>query len=76
MAISNIYNAFVREASGPLAIVRVCKICGHFETVKKGIPGVGRSYGMREGNKARGRIIQHIKDNHPESVNDLKNERG
>jgi len=43
-----------------MATVRVCDICGHIEKVVKGRPGVGRGYGMREGNKARGRMIQHI----------------
>lgn len=50
---------------GPLAVVRQCTLCKHFELVRKGLRGVGRGYGMREGNKARGRIIQHIKLNHP-----------
>lgn len=45
---------------GPFAIVRVCGVCGHTEKVAKGRPGVGRGYGMREGNKARGRMIKHI----------------
>ena len=49
---------------GPLAVVRVCDICGHIEKVAVGVPGVGRGYGMREGNKARGRMIQHINSKH------------
>jgi len=49
----------------PLGTVRVCKHCGHTETVKAS-PGAGRGYGMREGNKARGRMIQHLKDSHPD----------
>jgi len=58
-----------RVVKGPLAVIRVCEICGHKEVVKVGIPGVGRGYGMREGNKARGRMIQHIKSQHPNFVN-------
>lgn len=49
---------------GPMAVIRTCTVCGHFEIVKKGLRGVGRGYGMREGNKARGRMIQHIKQAH------------
>lgn len=52
------------ERHGPFAVVRVCDICGHTELVRKGQPGVGRGYGFREGNKARGRMIQHIKKEH------------
>lgn len=56
----------------PLGVVRVCPCCKHSEIVKTGIQGVGRGYGMREGNKARGRMIQHIKATHPEYVASLK----
>lgn len=52
--------------TGGIATIRRCNICGHLERVEKGRPNVGRGYGMREGNKARGRMIQHIKDCHPE----------
>lgn len=51
---------------GPRAVVRGCLFCKHFEKIQKGLPGVGRGYGMREGNKARGRMIQHVKEEHPE----------
>lgn len=39
--------------------VRTCRACGHFEFIKKG------SGGFKEGNKARGRMIQHLKVAHP-----------
>jgi hypothetical protein len=51
---------------GPMAVVRYCLHCKHMEIVRKGMRGVGRGYGMREGNKARGRMIEHIKKSHPE----------
>lgn len=51
---------------GPLSVVRACKWCPHVELIKKGVRGAGRGYGMREGNKARGRIITHVRENHPE----------
>lgn len=49
----------------PLGVVRACPCCKHTEIVRTGISGVGRGYGMREGNKARGRMIQHIRAAHP-----------
>lgn len=58
---------------GPLSAVRACKHCSHVETVRRILPGrgaltnpLGRGYGMSEGNKARGRMIQHVKAAHPE----------
>lgn len=48
----------------PRAVVRVCRVCRHAETVMIGFGGVGRGFGMREGNKARGRMIAHINKNH------------
>jgi len=51
------------KVAGPLATLRVCNFCKHVETVRHG--GIGRGYGMREGNKARGRMIQHVKAQHP-----------
>lgn len=53
-----------RTIKGPMAVVRACDFCGHIEKIPVGVPGVGKGYGMREGNKARGRMIQHIKDKH------------
>lgn len=56
-----------------LASVRKCYLCSHCEMLKLAIPGgllggPGRGFGMREGNKARGRMIQHIKAAHPEAL--------
>ncbi len=50
---------------GPRMVIRSCRWCKHMELVPKGLRGVGRGYGMREGNKARGRMIQHVKVEHP-----------
>lgn len=51
----------------PLAIVAWCKLCDFRDTVRKERTGTaGRGWGMREGNKQRGRMIQHIKTAHPE----------
>jgi hypothetical protein len=68
MAHSWIEDKFVKTFKGPFAVVRQCLICGHIEKVKRGVYGVGRGYGFREGNKARGRIIQHIREKHPEKL--------
>lgn len=64
MAISKIERRYTRTYDGSFAVVRKCVICGHIEIVKKGITNAGRGYGFREGNKARGRIIQHVKEKH------------
>lgn len=59
---------------GPAAVVRNCKCCKHFELVKKGLRGAGRSYGFVAGNKARGMMIQHFKTAHPERYAELGKE--
>lgn len=53
-----------RVLYGPLGVVRVCKFCKFSVMVAIGIPNVGRGYGMREGNKARGKMIQHFNTEH------------
>lgn len=55
---------FVR-VNYPRAIIATCKLCKHFDRVMKE-RNPGRGWGMREGNKQRGRMIQHVKDAHPE----------
>lgn len=55
---------FFTTHRGPLGVNRVCKLCKHSEFIVIGNKGAGRGYGMREGNKARGRMIQHIKTAH------------
>ena len=62
------YNDHYIEFRGPLAVIRACKYCGFKVRLDKGIPGVGRGYGMREGNKARGQIIQHLKKEHGDKL--------
>lgn len=58
----------IKTSRGPLGVVRFCTVkkCKFYAMVKTGIHGVGRGYGMREGNKARGKMIQHVKSEHPE----------
>jgi hypothetical protein len=52
-----------------LATVRACKFCKHVEIVRRSVAGrnnpLGRGYGLSAGNKARGRMIQHVKTEHP-----------
>lgn len=61
-------DSHYKTVEGPMAVIRTCIHCGHFEKVRKGLLGVGRGYGMREGNKARGRMIQHINANHADKL--------
>lgn len=58
-------DKFIRHISGPFATVRTCTICGFSDKFPR---GSGRGYGMREGNKSRGRLIQHVKQCHPEAL--------
>jgi len=58
-------EAFLTHTSGPFGTVRACLLCGEFDRIPK---GRGRGYGMREGNKSRGRMIQHVKENHPDEL--------
>ncbi len=53
-----------RVAKGAFGVARVCKFCEYRVTVRTGIPGVGVGYGFREGNKARGKMIQHYNKEH------------
>ena len=55
------YEKFIKTHRGPIAVVRECTICGYTDKIRVGVRGVGRGYGMREGNKSRGRMIQHVK---------------
>jgi hypothetical protein len=50
---------------GHFAIVANCHHCKHTDVVRKE-RNPGRGWGMREGNKQRGRMIQHVKSVHPE----------
>ena len=51
---------------GGLSSVYACRWCSRVEIVRVGLRGVGRGYGFAEGNRARGRIIQHVKSAHPD----------
>ena len=56
---------FFTRINGPFAIAATCKVCKHGDVVRKE-RNPGRGWGMREGNKQRGRMIQHVKEAHPE----------
>ncbi len=60
-------EAFITTTVGPLAVARGCKLCKFYHIRKRG-RGTGRGTGMREGNKQRGILIQHIKQSHPEAL--------
>jgi hypothetical protein len=64
---SHLADQYIKHRDLPRGIVRSCAICTFADTVIKPRPGTaGRGWGMREGNKQRGRLIQHIKAEHPE----------
>lgn len=50
---------------GPFGVTRACRLCKWHDFRRK-IAGNGRGEGMREGNKQRGRLIQHLKETHPD----------
>ena len=54
---------YVTTTIGPSAVVRGCKLCKFYHVRKRVFLGgrLGRGQGMREGNKQRGILIQHIK---------------
>lgn len=47
-----------------MASIRKCNHCGHVEIYR--YTGGHRGAGMVGGNKARGRMIQHLKSAHPD----------
>ena len=58
---------FIEKVNGHFAIGRTCTVCRFGITLsKERYPG--RGWGMREGNKLRGQMIQHIKQVHPEVI--------
>jgi hypothetical protein len=60
-------DRFIKATDAPRGIVRACTLCRFSDLVLKPRPGTaGRGWGMREGNKQRGRLIAHIKTAHPE----------
>lgn len=65
----SVADKFIASVDGPFAIVRTCKICKHTDVLRKPRAGDrGRGWGFREGNKQRGRLIQHIREKHPEAL--------
>jgi hypothetical protein len=58
-------DRFFNRFDGPFAITAGCKLCKHVDVVRKE-RSPGRGWGMREGNKQRGRMIQHVKACHPD----------
>ena len=58
-------DKYIKTRYAPFGVVRVCTVkgCrwGDFRPT-----GHGRGAGFREGNKQRGRALQHVKEAHPE----------
>ena len=60
---------FFTRHNGPVEIAGGCNLCKHVDVVKKLPAGqAGRGWGMREGNKQRGRLVQHVKAEHPDAL--------
>lgn len=60
---------FCHKIAGPFAIIRTCTICGFSDSRQR---GAGRGSGMREGNKQRGRIYQHLIKDHQDYIDHLR----
>jgi hypothetical protein len=58
---------FWRKVSGPMAVVHYCALCPTFRVTVRRCQG-GRGYGFREGNKARGAVIRHVKAAHADKL--------
>jgi hypothetical protein len=65
-----IYDSLVDEAQGPLAKVRMCRLCGFKILYRLG--GGGRGGGFVRGNKARGAMIAHLREKHAPKVAELE----
>lgn len=62
-------RALVHKTSGALATVYACPFCRRFSKVmRKGIPGVGRGYGLALGGAYSAQVAAHIRAEHPEKV--------
>lgn len=55
---------YVSRVETALGVARGCRLCKFYHFRRK--CGGGRGAGMREGNKQRGLLIQHIKSEHPD----------
>ena len=58
---------FVQRTEGHFAIGRTCTVCGYSLSRQKE-RNPGRGWGMREGNILRGKLIQHVRKNHPQLI--------
>ena len=58
---------FVQTTNGYFAIGRTCTICG-FGLTRQKERNPGRGWGMREGNILRGKMIRHVRENHPQLI--------
>lgn len=68
-------DAMFRTIKGPFAVVRACNFCDYKVVLKTGQRGVGCGFGFREGNKARGKMIQHYNKIHKTTMEVKGNDR-
>jgi hypothetical protein len=67
-------DKFIGSVSGPFATVRYCKLCDFKVITKKGLRGVGKGHGLREGGRAIGELRRHVRDEHPEELAAVKDD--
>lgn len=65
--ITNVRDIVIK-ASGPLASIYSCPYCNFFVKVPKGVPGVGRGYGLASGSTAQSEVVAHIKREHADKL--------
>lgn len=64
-------RALVKRTSGALATIYACPFCKNYcQIMRKGIPGVGRGYGLGMGGALSSRVAAHIRKEHPEKITD------
>lgn len=63
-------DKFIRKVVGVYKVARICTICGFRDSYPRsnGVVRFGRGHGFCEGNRSRGRLIQHIRSEHPVEV--------
>jgi hypothetical protein len=69
MAMHPAEDRYIGRTETGMAVGRWCKLCKFSHTRRKPtgmmVGNVGRGNGMREGNRQRGILIQHLKTEHP-----------
>ena len=62
--VRRISEGLVLRTNDRVSMGAVCTVCGYRDAVLK-VSRPGKGWGLREGNRLRGRMIQHVQDMHP-----------